>query len=133
MADRNRIYEDVLDVVEDEIDKIVKKEDFDDRCLEYLYKLTDIAKDSETIMAMRDEYVDDSGYSQRGNSYRMSGNSYRGNGRYSSNYGYRNGGYMGGYGYSRDGSDMRSKLEHMMNEASTEHEREVIRRTLEQM
>lgn len=130
MADKLKIYEDVLSMTHDEIDNIAKKDELDDKSLEYLYKLVDIAKDIETIMAMHD-YSDDDGYSNRMYPYYMydgdmdmRGNSYRKRdsmGRYS-----RTG------GYSR-GSEMRMRLEQMMNDATTDHEREAIRSALERM
>lgn len=139
MADKMHIYEDALDMVEEEIDKIVKKEELDDKCLEYLYKLVDISKDIETIMAMRGEYggYSEDGYSMRGRPYYsyddgMNGHSYRRRdsmGRYSRDY--RHGGYMGN-GYSREG-DLRMRLEQMMNEATTDHERDAIRNALDRM
>lgn len=141
MADKMRIYDDLKEMVEEEIDKIVKKDNMDEKCLEWLDKLVDIAKDIDTIYAMHD-YGDD-GYSQTGRPYysyddgMMTGRSSRGRGyqrrdnmgRYVGNsYDYRNGGYIGS-GYSRDG-DMRSKLEQMMGTATTETEREAIRAAL---
>lgn len=135
MADKTRIYEDVLDLVEEEIDKIVKKGELDDKCLEYLDKLVDISKDVETITAMRGEsgnggYSSRGGYSYEGGGGRSNGNSYRGRnsmGRYSSrnSYDYRN-------GYSGD-ENMRMRLEQMMDEAPSDREREAIRRAIEQM
>ena len=127
MAEKDRLYEEVMSLVEDEIEKISKKEELDEKCLDYLYKLVDIAKDIETISAMQSEYG--GGYSNRmyyddgmmhGNSYRQKRDSM---GRYSRT-GYR--------GYSRDG-DVMSRLEMMMNEATTEREREAIRRALDSM
>ena len=131
-----RIYEDVKDLVEEEIDRIIKKGELDDKCLEYLDKLVDIAKDVDTIFAMHSEY-DYDGYSQSRRPFYsydepMHGNSYMrrdSRGRYSNDY--RSGGYMG-HGYSREG-DMRARLESMLNEAATEHEREAIRSALDRM
>ena len=140
MANNMRVYEDLKEMVEREIDNIVKKNDIDEKCLEWLDKLVDIAKDVDTIFAMHD-YADDGngGYSNRmyyphyyndgdmpmthGNSYRNRGNM----GRYSrGDYGYR------GHGYSREG-DMRERLEQMMHEATTDVERNAIRHALDQM
>lgn len=139
MADNMRIYEDVRDLVEDEIEKITKKDELDEKCLGWLDKLVDIAKDVDTIFAMKG-YGEDRGYSQKYPYYSyddgmmmrnhsMDGYSYRNRdsmGRYSRDgYDYRN-------RYSRDG-DVRAKLEQMMSEATTEHEREAIRGALDRM
>lgn len=140
MADKTHIYEDILDMVEEELDKIVKKGDLDDKCLDYLDKLVDISKDVETITAMRGEYGNNENgtYSMRrpyfyddgmsDGSYHRGGYQNRDSmGRYSRNMG---GNYGNGY---RSNGDMRMKLEQMMNEATTEHEREAIRNALDRM
>lgn len=141
MADEMRVYDDVKDMVEQEIEKIVKKDELDPQCLEYLYKLIDIAKDVDTIYAMS-EYGDyqmgEDGYSTRMYPH-YSGNSYQRRdsmGRYSRNgngMSYRGSmnSYRGG-GYSREGDTM-SRLQTMMDEAQTEREREAIRRAMESM
>lgn len=137
-----RVYEDALKMAQEEIEHIVKKGELDDKCLEYLDKLVDISKDIETIFAMSNEYGDN-GYSQARRPFYSydepmgGGNSYQrrdSRGRYSNNYSndYRNGGSYGRGGYSREG-DMRGRLEAMMNEATTEREREAIRHALEQI
>lgn len=142
MADSMRIYEDLKDFTEEEIEKILKKDDITKEHLECLDKLVDIAKDAETIMAMKSEYGSDmqNGYSNRmyphymmdGNGM-MNGNSYRSNnGRYSNNQG-NSYGYNSMRGYSRTDGNIASRLESMMAEAPTEREREAIRRALEQM
>ena len=144
MADKDyRIYEDVKDMVEDEIEKITKKDELDDRCLEVLYKLVDIAKDVETVMAMHEyggEFDMENGYSTRMYPHYMydNGHSYRNRdsmGRYSRTGGYNghmNNSYTYRNGYSRTG-DIAAKLESMMSEATTDREREAIQRALEQM
>lgn len=137
MADDMRVYDDVRDLVEQEMEKIVKKDELDPQCLEHLYKLIDIAKDVDTIYAMNEygEAPDENGYSTRMYPH-YSGNSYKRDsmGRYSrTGMSYRNGmnnSYRGDY--SRDG-DMYNRLETMMHEASTEREREAIRRAMEQL
>lgn len=136
MADKMHIYEDLKEMVEDEIDKIVKKGEIDEKCLEYLDKLVDISKDIDTINAMNEYGGEEPGYSQMRRPYYNSyddgmtnRNSYQrrdGMGRYMRSY--DNGG-----GYSRGGGNIAARLESMMAEASTEHEREAIRRALEQM
>ena len=123
MADRMKIYEDVLGMTHDEIDNIVKKDELDDKSLEYLYKLVDIAKDIETIMAMHD-YGDD-GYSGKMYPYYMYDGDMPMNGN-----SYRKRDSMGRY--SREGN-LRMRLEQMMNEATSSHERDAIRSALERM
>lgn len=147
MANEMRIYEDTIDRAEDEIEKILQKKDWDEKCLIYLVHLTDIAKDSYEIL-MRHEYSTEAknemnGYSGRmyppmynygsGQSYGYNGNSMR---RYSGNtQDWNNDGRSNGYrnGYSRGGNDMVARLNQMLDEASTEHEREAIRMALQQM
>lgn len=143
MADKMSLYNDVRDLVEEEIEKITKKDTLDEKCLEYLYKLMDISKDVETVTAMQAEYDSgmNGGYSNRMYPHYMNegmrgGNSYRGNGgRYSNMDGgsYYGGSRGNGMGYSRTGGDIMTRLETMMAEAPTEREREAIRRALEQM
>lgn len=142
MADNMHLYEDLKDLVEDEIDKIVKKDDLDEKCLEYLYKLVDIAKDIETIMAMREYGGDDQGYSRMYPYYSYDdGMSMKKRPMMDDGYSYRHRDSMGRYArdgydyrgrYSREG-DMRAKLEQMMAESTTEHEREALRGALERM
>ena len=138
MADNMRVYEDLKKMVEDEITNITKKGDLDDKCLEWLDKLVDIAKDVDTIFAMHDYIEDDGGYSNRAYYPRyynddmpMHGNSYRNRdsmGRYSRN-SYNN--YRGN-GYSREGN-MRDRLEQMMSEATTQQERDAINDALNRL
>lgn len=124
MANQNSMYDDVRDLVESEIEKITKKSELDEKSLMYLDKLIDIEKDTYEI---------EMGYEQFGNGYSQGrypyyGNSYRQNGNGRNAYG---GSYRSG-GYSRN-SDIMSRLETMMDEAQTEHERNAIRRVLESM
>ena len=137
MANNMRVYEDVKEMVEQEIENIVKKDELDEKCLDWLDKLVDIAKDVDTIFAMHD-YADDGGYSNRmyyphyyndGDMPMTHGNSYRNRdsmGRYSRNYN----NYRGGY--SREGN-MRDRLEQMMAEATTQQERDAINGALDRL
>lgn len=138
-----RTFEDLRAIVMKEIDEINKKGELDENTLVCAYKLIDIVKDIHEIDEKMNEM---SGYSQGGMHpymYAMKGNSYRGN---SNNYGYGNsyanrnrdsvGRYSrNGYGYSREGErdDMMAKMEHMMNTAGTEQERQMIQRIMNQM
>lgn len=138
MADKMRVYDDVKDLVEDEIDKIIKQGDLNDTTLMHLDKLVDIAKDLCEIEEKDMEM--ESGYSQRmyphyydnGNSMMDRGNSYRRDsmGRYSRG---RMNSYDNSNGYSRHGDDMADRLGRMMSEAQTEREREAIRAALERI
>ncbi len=157
MADKMRAYIDAKDIVEKEIQNIARKGELDDKCLEELDKLVDIAKDIDTIFAMNNYQEDDNGYSSRmyyphyfdgdmmnGNSYgynrygnnRMSytgGNSYRMNENTNGMNGMSNMNGMNGNGYSRT-ENLRMRLEEMMNnEASTEKEREALRNAINRL
>lgn len=133
MADKMRVLTDLEEFAVDEIQSLIKKENVDDKCFEWLYKLTDILKDTDTILAMNG-YIENNGYSNKmpypyyyndTDMAMANGNSYR---NMSGNYGrndYHNN------GYSR--TSLRQRLERMMNEANTEHEREAIRNALDNM
>jgi hypothetical protein len=142
--DKMKIYEDVKELVEDEIHKIVKKDDIDEQCLMHLDKLVDIAKDVDTIFAMNDYSEEEGGYSQMrrpmyyndGEMMPMNGNSYQRRdsmGRYSNNRYNMNRGYDNRYGgYSREG-ELANRLQSLMDEATTDREREAIRNALNQI
>ena len=122
-------YDKLHDLVDCEIDKISDHKELNDTLLANLYKLVDIKKDlfeiEEKEMEMMDEY-------QSGDSYR-NGNSYRGGNRgYSrrgSNMSYRYG--NGGYSMDSDESSY-SHLEEAMKHASSDQEREAIRKLINQ-
>lgn len=141
MANKMRIYDDVKDMVEEEIEKIVKQGELNHDSLMNLDTLIDISKDICEVKMSSDD--SETGYSQRmyppmyayaydnGNSYRngnMNSNMNSNMGRYSRN-NYDEG--MSNNGYSRHGGDMADRLGRMMSEASTERERDAIRRALE--
>ena len=147
MADRIRTYTDTLEMVEKEIKAVNRKGELDDKCLDYLDKLVDIAKDIETVLAMHD-YQDEEngGYSNRMyyphyyDNEMMNGNSYRYNGygtnrmRYSRDNDYHmNDNMHNGNGYSRT-ENLRMRLENMMNsEDRTETEREALRNAINRL
>lgn len=141
MADRIRTYTDTLEMVEKEIKAVNRKGELDDKCLEYLDKLVDIAKDIETVLAMHD-YQDEEngGYSNRMyyphyyDNEIMNGNSYRFNGlKYSRDKDYHYMHNMNDNGYSRT-ENLRMRLEQMMNnEATTETEREALRNAINRL
>lgn len=141
MADRIRTYTDTLEMVEKEIKAVNRKGELDDKCLDYLDKLVDIAKDIETVLAMHD-YQDEEngGYSNRMyyphyyDNEIMNGNSYRFNGlKYSRDNDYHHMHNMNDNGYSRT-ENLRMRLEQMMNkEATTETEREALRNAINRL
>lgn len=118
-----------------ELDEIARKPEMGAGDLEIIHKLTDTIKNIDKIEIMQE----DGGYSQAGDwevegRYNR-GNSYRGRkrdsmGRYS-----RDGRMHDRIMYSRaDAKDhMMDELEEAMNAASTEREREIIRRAMSQL
>lgn len=114
---------DLKDKLQDELDEIARKPDMSAGDLETVHKLTDTIKNIDKICAM-----EESGYSQavdwdgygRGNSYARRRDS---RGRYSRD------------GYSRDGGKdrMMEHLDQAMDAATTEREREAIRRMLDEL
>lgn len=123
--------EELKEMLCEELDDITKKGQLTAGDLDTVDKLTHSIKSLETIMAMN-------GYSNDGSyeSYDMmyDGRSNARNGRMNRGSYARNRDARGRYsrrGYSRDG--MMEELEDLMNEASTEQEKEAIRRCIEQM
>lgn len=135
------------DTLEKELEKIAEKGAINETDLNHVDKLTHSIKSIETIQAMRDSgYSSEYPYYSNENSY-GGGNSYRNQrrdsrGRYSRDDGYSNRRYgRDGDGdgryyesrYSREDGSMREKLEHMLNEATNETEREAIRQAMSRM
>lgn len=130
-----RTFEDLRAIVMKEIDEINKKGELDENTLVCAYKLIDIVKDIHEI----DEKMN-GGYSQTGMyPHMMYGNSYGNSyatrnrdsmGRYSRD-GYNS--YRGGYSREGERDDMMAKMEHMMNTAGSETERQMIQRIMNQM
>lgn len=141
-------FDNVKDMVYCEIDEISHQGKLDMNSVKVLGELVDILKDigsiemfEEGINIQEDDYSyggsygRNNGYSQRrmpiyyndGNSY---GNSYRNN---RNNYPIR--GNNNRYGYSRDDAKehMIQKLEHLMNEAQDEQDKQAIQRLINQM
>lgn len=148
-----KVYEQIKDMLCDELEQIAKKKELTTNSLDVLYKGVDILKDITTINAMEQEsggysqegYSRD-GYSQgyygrvpyymyddgmsRDNSYargRGSNAQRDSRGRYSSEGYSRN--------YSNDGysGDTREELQRIMNSAQNEREKEAIRKALDSM
>ena len=141
-----KVYDQIKDMLCDELEEIAKKKELTTNSLDVLYKGVDILKDISTIKAMEQEYPEegysrDSGYSQGyygrmpyymyddGSSYargRGSNAQRDSRGRYSSD-GYSRNSYDG---YS---GDTREELSRLMNQAQNEKEREAIRKALDSM
>lgn len=136
-----KVYNQIKDMLCDELEEIAKKKELTSSSLEVLYKSVDILKDISTIKAMEQEYPDE-GYSRDGYSQgyfnRMpiyaydDGVSYaRGRGSYAKR------DSMGRYssdGRSYDYSgDTKEELARIMNMAQNEREREAIRKALDSM
>lgn len=119
----------------DELEDIVKKNDLSPNSLDIIDTAVDVVKDIRTIKAMEQEYPEEGGYSQGywgrmpyymyddnpnpGNSYAKGSSAPRDSrGRYYDN------------GYSRD---TKSELEKLMHTAENDREREAIRNALDHM
>jgi hypothetical protein len=136
-----KIYDQIKDMLCDELEDIVKQKEISPHNLEVLDTAIDVIKDIETIEAMKQEFGDgysrDGGYSQgywgrmpyymyddnpnQGNSYargRGSNAARDSRGRY----------YEGGYS-----GDTKSELEKLMRTAENDREREAIRSALDHM
>lgn len=136
-----KAMEELRDTLCEELEKIARKPEMSAGDLEAVHKLTDTIKNIDKITILEE----DGGYSQAGD-WEIEGrgrydrdNSYRGRrrdsrGRYSRD-GRDDGGYSRRGGYSRDGGRdrMMDHLEQMMGEASSETERQAIRRCMEQL
>ena len=114
----DRIFEDLREIVMRELGGIVSRGELDDGTLMCVDKLVDIIKDIDEIESH------DNGYSNTEYNRMSYDNNNRGRGgmgRFGNN-------FRGGY--SRDGSTM-DKLNRMMNEASSDMERDVIRKIMD--
>lgn len=119
-----QMYENLRDMLEQEISKIQSRGELDPQGLDNLFKLM-------TTLKNTDKCID----REEGSSYRMmptESYGYMRDGRYSGDNfrdrSYRRGSYEPYNGISRDDSRqmMRSKLEMLMNEATNENERQAI-------
>jgi len=141
-----KAMEDLREMLCAELDEIARKQEMNAGDLETVHKLTDTIKNIDKI-----EMLEDGGYSEAGDweadmrgTYGH-GSSYRGRnrdsmGRYSRDghdggVSYRGSRRISRGGYSRsDGrKEMVEQMESMMNEASTDHERDIIRRAMEEL
>ena len=125
-----RVYDDIKSMLCNELEEIAKKKELTTNSLEVIYKSVDVLKDLKTIESMEIEYPEHDGYSQGWydrHPYYMYDeaptHSYA-----------RKRDAMGRYsrddGYSRD---TKEELRHMMDKASSDREREAIRKALDSM
>lgn len=151
-----KVYYEIQDMLEDELKKYCKQESISSSDVEDIYRMIDIVKDITTIEAMKraeeEGYSRDYSYNSYDDySYARRGRDGDGDGRYSEDNSYRRGRDSMGRYTSRDrGSSYRNsyrdggysghtkeqmieKLEHLMREASSEQERENIRKAIEQL
>ena len=135
-----KVYDQLKDMLCDELEEIAKKKELTTSSLDVIYKGVDILKDISTIKAMEKEYPDE-GYSRDGYSQGYWNRPY---------YMYDDGmvhdnSYARGRGsdakrdsmgrYSRDGysGDTKEELTRLMNNAQNDREREAIRHALDSM
>ena len=120
----------------DELEEIARKGEFSAGDLEAVHKLTDTIKNIDKI----DMLEEDGGYSQAGD-WEARGNYSRDGYNRGSSYANRGKHYVRGH-YSRDGrmysrgdakEHMMMELQEAMNAASSEREREIIRRCMNQL
>ena len=120
-----KVLYDLEDMLEDEIKKLTKKSELDVASVELAYKMVDIIKDIETIMAMKNsEY--DGGYSR-------SDGAWTNGGSYASRRNMNTGRYMRGYSRNDEHEHMIQKLERMMDEATDENVRRSIRKSIDEL
>ena len=123
-----KVLEHIEDMLCDELEDIVKKNDLSMNSLDIIDTAVDVIKDIKTIHAMDQEYPDASGYS--GRYYPIytyddgmpTGRSY-GRGRTTMRRGY-NDGYSG---------DTKEELMRLMDTAKSDKEREAIRSAIDHM
>ena len=127
----------------EELDKVAKKSEMSAGDLEVTHKLTDTIKNIDKIMMLEgEEGYSQNGYGQ-GNSYRGSydsGKSYANRGKHYVRGHYSRDDYSRADRYSRDGYSrddgreaMMGRLHEMMQSASTDREREAIRRCMDEI
>ena len=124
----SEVYKKTRNLLERELEKIVAGDNMTANNLELTYKIVDVIKDINEIcekdeMLYGEDYSGRRGYGMR--SSRSYGYPYMGN--YMLEGSYNGGGYSGNYGNRNSGtSEMRSKLQKLLDEASTDHERMMI-------
>ena len=142
-----KVYDQIHDMLCDELEEIAKKKELTSSSLDVLDKGIDILKDIATIKAMEQEYPDE-GYSKDGGysqgyfaryPYYMYDDAPHGDNSYARGRGtYAKRDSMGRYsgeGRSYDGysGDTQAELHRLMNNATSEREKEAIRKALDSM
>lgn len=133
------VYKKAKEVFEKELQKIIDKGDMNPTNLDYSYKIVDIIKDIGEICEQDEEMYDEESSGRRMYGMRRSRRyPYMGNytveGSYGRGYSGNDGGYGGNYGNrTSGGSAMRSKLQRLMDEASTDHERMMIQSWMDEL
>lgn len=126
------VYKKTKDLFEKELDRLTATGNMSASNLELTYKIVDIIKDINEICEKDDMMYDEDYSGRRGYGMRMSrsygyGYPYMGSYTVEGNYGRGYSGMDGGYGGNNSGNTaMRSKLQQLMNEAQTDHERAMI-------
>ena len=133
------LYE-LKDKLQDELDEIARKPEMGAGDLELVHKLTDTIKNIDKICALEE----DGGYSEagdyegasygRGSSYANRGKHYvRGPYSRDGRGGYSRDGRMGGYSRHDSKEAMMEQAQEMMDNATTERERDAIRRFMSEL
>lgn len=133
------LYE-LKDKLQDELDEIARKPEMGAGDLELVHKLTDTIKNIDKICALEE----DGGYSEagdyegasygRGSSYANRGKHYvRGHYSTDGRGGYSRDGRMGGYSRHDSKEAMMEQAQEMMDNATTERERDAIRRFMSEL
>ena len=133
------LYE-LKDKLQDELDEIARKPEMGAGDLELVHKLTDTIKNIDKICALEE----DGGYSEagdyegasygRGSSYANRGKHYvRGHYSWDGRGGSSRDGRMGGYSRHDSKEAMMEQAQEMMDNATTERERDAIRRFMSEL
>lgn len=143
-----KVYEQIKDMLCEELEEIAKKNDLTPTSLEILDTAVDVLKDLKTIEAMDGEYgysgddgysgyfrrypyymYDDGGMSREGG-YSREGGSYARGGRGGGGGG---GSSRGRYAYGGYSGDAKEELKKIMHQVQDERDREAIRKVIESM
>lgn len=124
-----KVYEDLEEMLNQELKEITKKGDINAAGLETIYKIIDVLKDINEIRCSKE----DEGYS-RMHGWRVTPTYGYGDGGSYRNY-QDSGSYMHGNSYARRYSrnSPEEKLAMMMDEATTAQEREIIQRCMDKL
>lgn len=142
-----RVYNQIKELMCDELEHISRKNALDMNSLEVVYKAVDVIKDIDTIEAMEDfkgssyagaSYIGNSMNGQDGYSgmYPMGGYSFergRGANAQRDNQGRYADGYLRDNGYYAGSSNTKEELQRLMDKATNETEKEAIRVAIESM